>query len=63
MPDLSARPYLRGFLTLVVLGVLTWIEFQVSSQLIFLLLVIGIAKAAIILQYFMHISRLRSRTE
>jgi heme/copper-type cytochrome/quinol oxidase subunit 4 len=60
---MSDRPYLRGFITLLVLAVLTWIEFQVSSQLIWLLALIGIAKAAIILQYFMHIYRLRSKVQ
>jgi cytochrome c oxidase subunit IV len=62
MSDLSERPYLRGFITLVVLAALTWIEFQVNGMLIFVLALIGIVKAAIILQFFMHIYRLRGRS-
>ncbi len=61
MTDPSHRPsYLTGFLTLLVLAVLTWLEFQIDGQMILLLLVIGITKAALIVQMFMHISRLWS---
>lgn len=61
MADPSHRPgYLNGFLTLVVLALLTWIEFQIDGRLIGVLLAIGIAKAAVIVQMFMHITRLWS---
>ncbi len=53
-----ASAYWRGLLTIVALGGLTWIEFQLSGGPIFALLVIGLAKAALILQFFMHVSRL-----
>ncbi len=58
MNSSNRRAYLNGLLTLFALGALTWFEFQVDGELIGLLLVIGIAKAAIIAQVFMHISRL-----
>lgn len=51
------RLYLNGFLTLVVLGLLTWLEYHVDGELIGVLLLIGIAKAALIVQMYMHISR------
>lgn len=55
------RPsYLSGLLTLIGLAVLTWIEFQVNGELIALLVAIGIAKAAVIAYFFMHIARLWS---
>lgn len=54
------QSYLNGLLTLVVLGLLTWIEFQIDERLLGVLLAIGIAKAAVIVQMFMHISRLWS---
>lgn len=63
MSDPAHRPsYLTGLLTLAALAVLTWLELQIDGQQIFLLLAVGIAKAAIIVQMFMHISRLWSRT-
>lgn len=53
-----ASAYRRGLLTIAALGGLTWIEFQLRGGPILALLVIGLAKAALILQFFMHISRL-----
>jgi len=53
--------YWRGLLTIAALGGLTWIEFRLSGVLILPLLVIGLAKAALILQFFMHISRVLKR--
>lgn len=50
--------YWRGLLTIAALGGLTWVEFQLSGGPIPLLLVIGLAKAALLLQFFMHIPRL-----
>lgn len=63
MSDPAHTPsYRNGFLTLIALAVLTWLEFQIDSQLILLLLVVGLAKAAIIVQMFMHITRLWRRS-
>ena len=56
-----AHPYWRGLLTLAALGGLTWIEFGLSGGPFLPLLVIGLAKAALILQFFMHVSRLWTR--
>ncbi|HEY4666067.1 MAG TPA: hypothetical protein VIH26_02065 [Anaerolineales bacterium] len=53
-----ASAYRRGLLTIAALGGLTWVEFQLSGGPVLPLLVIGLAKAALILQFFMHISRL-----
>ncbi len=55
-----SRPsaYWRGLLTLAALGGLTWLEFQLSGGPILALLLIGLGKAALILHFFMHISRL-----
>lgn len=59
----KSTAYLRGFITLIVLAALTGGEFWVSSvthgSLVFLA-IIAVIKAAIILQYFMHISHLWS---
>lgn len=49
--------YWRGFLTILALGVLTWVEFQISGGPIWPLILIGLVKAALILQFFMHITR------
>jgi len=49
--------YWRGFLTILALGVLTWLEFQIRAGPIWPLILIGLAKAALILQFFMHITR------
>ena len=49
--------YWRGFLTILALGVLTWAEFQIRSGAIGPLILIGLVKAALILQFFMHIAR------
>jgi len=59
----KSTAYLRGLVTLIVLAALTAGEFWVSSvtngSLVFLS-IIALIKAAIILQYFMHISHLWS---
>lgn len=52
--------YLPGFLTLLALAALTWLEFQIDGRLIGLLVLVGLAKAGLILQVFMHLSRLWS---
>ena len=62
-PDSAAgrtSAYWRGLLTIAGLGGLTWIEFRLSGPIL-PLLVIGFAKAALILQVFMHISRVWQR--
>ncbi|MFQ5938110.1 MAG: cytochrome C oxidase subunit IV family protein [Acidiferrobacterales bacterium] len=56
-----SRGVLLGVLTLLILAVLTWGELQVSvatSGSIPILLLFSIAKAALIVYFFMHISRL-----
>ncbi len=53
----------RGLMTLIILALLTAGEFWISSathgSLVFLF-IIGLIKAGIILQYFMHVSSLWS---
>lgn len=61
--DRKSTEYLQGIITFVVLAALTAGEFWVSSVTngsVVFLLIIGVIKAAIILQYFMHISHLWS---
>ena len=52
--------YREGLFTFIGLAVLTGIEYAVSVWLgsLVLLLIIGLIKAALIVQYFMHVSRL-----
>ena len=60
----KAAAFRRGVTTFVLLAVLTALEFWVSSATggsAALLFVIGLAKAGLILQYFMHISSLWSQ--
>ena len=53
----------RGLVAIVVLAVLTVIEYFIAvgidgvSAVVTLLSIIGVAKAAIILHYFMHLSK------
>jgi heme/copper-type cytochrome/quinol oxidase subunit 4 len=59
----KSRDYLHGIITFVVLAALTAGEFWVSSVTngsVVFLLIIAVIKAAIILQYFMHISHVWS---
>jgi heme/copper-type cytochrome/quinol oxidase subunit 4 len=55
-----AAAYRLGIITLLVLAVLTIIEFVVSVTLesFVLLFILALVKAAIIVQNFMHITRL-----
>jgi heme/copper-type cytochrome/quinol oxidase subunit 4 len=55
-----AAAYRLGIITLLILAVLTIIEFVVSVTLgsFVLLLILALVKAAIIVQNFMHITRL-----
>jgi len=54
----------RGLVAIVVLAVLTAVEYAIAigiepmNVVVTLLAVIGIAKAVVILEYFMHLSRL-----
>ena len=54
----------RGLMAIVALGVLTAIEYAIAvgidstAVVVALLAVIGVVKALIILQYFMHVSKL-----
>lgn len=53
------RPsYLRGAATLAALAGLTWLELLIDGRQILTLLLVGAAKAGLILQIFMHFSRL-----
>lgn len=56
----KAAAYRLGVVTLLILGVLTIVEFVVAIYLgsTVLLLIIALIKAAVIVQNFMHISRL-----
>jgi heme/copper-type cytochrome/quinol oxidase subunit 4 len=52
--------YRRGAMTLVALAVLTGVEFWASAAIgsLVVMAILGLAKAGIILQYFMHLSSL-----
>jgi hypothetical protein len=58
--DRKAAAYRLGFITLIILAVLTAVEFWVSVSLgsAVLLFIIALIKTAFIVQNFMHISRL-----
>lgn len=60
MNEKKAAAYRLGLITLVVLAVLTIAEFFVSVYLgsLVLLFIIAVIKAAVIVQNFMHITRL-----
>ena len=56
-----SKGVLRGLLTLLALAVLTWGELQASTATggsISVLLLFSVVKAALIIYFFMHISRL-----
>ncbi len=60
MNDKKAAAYRLGWITLVILAVLTAVEFALSvyfGSLVFLFIV-AVIKAAVIVQNFMHITRL-----
>lgn len=57
----KAPPYFIGFAVLVVLAVLTGIEYILGTQddpMVALLVVIALVKAALIVNFYMHISKL-----
>ena len=60
MNDKKAAAYRLGFITLAILAVLTVIEFAVTIYLgsLVLLFIFAVIKAAVIVQNFMHITRL-----
>ncbi len=60
MSEKKAAAYRLGVITLVILAVLTIAEFFVSVYLgsLVLLFIIAVIKAAVIIQNFMHITRL-----
>jgi hypothetical protein len=60
MNDKKAAAYRLGLITLVILAVLTAVEYVVSIYLgsLVLLFIIAVIKAAVIIQNFMHITRL-----
>jgi len=61
MDNRMSRAVLRGLLTLLTLGVLTWGELQASIATggsIPILFLFSVVKAALIINFFMHISRL-----
>lgn len=60
MNDKKAAAYRLGWITILILGVLTIIEFVISIYLgsLVLLFIFGVVKAAVVIQNFMHITRL-----
>lgn len=60
MNDKKAAAYRLGYITLAILAVLTVIEFAVTIYLgsLVLLFIFAVIKAAVIVQNFMHITRL-----
>jgi hypothetical protein len=60
MNDKKAAAYRLGWITILILAVLTAVEFAVSIYLgsLVLLFIIVVIKAAVVVQNFMHITRL-----
>lgn len=60
MNDKRAAAYRLGLITLAILGLLTIVEYVVGVYLgsLVLLFIIAVVKAAVIVQNFMHITRL-----
>jgi hypothetical protein len=60
MNEKKAAAYRLGWITMLILAVLTAVEFAVSIYLgsLVLLFIIVVIKAAVIVQNFMHITRL-----
>lgn len=60
MNDNKAAAYRLGLITLIILAALTAVEYVVSIYLgsLVLLFIIAVIKAAVIIQNFMHITRL-----
>ncbi len=62
---MKASPYMRGWVVLVGLAALTAIEYgiAVTSAAVVPMLLVAMFKALLILEYFMHVSRLWSPSE
>lgn len=60
MSEKRAAAYRLGWITLLILAVLTIVEFYAAVALgsIVLLFIVALIKAAVIVQNFMHITRL-----
>lgn len=60
MNDKKAAAYRLGVITLVILAVLTIVEYFIAVYMgsLVLLFIIALVKAAVIVQNFMHIARL-----
>lgn len=60
MNEKKAAAYRLGVMTLLILGVLTIVEFvaAVYLQSLILLFIVALVKAVVIVQNFMHIARL-----
>lgn len=60
MDEKKAAAYRLGVITLLILGVLTIVEFVAAVYLesLVLLFIVALVKGAVIVQNFMHISRL-----
>lgn len=60
MNDRKAAAYRLGMVTLIILAVLTAVEYIVAVYMgsLILLFIIALVKAAVIIQNFMHIARL-----
>lgn len=60
MNDKKTAAYRLGLITLVILAVLTIVEFIIAVYMgaLVLLFIIALLKAAVIIQNFMHIARL-----
>ena len=60
MNDKKAAAYRLGLITLVILAVLTIVEFIIAVYMgaLVLLFIIALLKAAVIIQNFMHLARL-----
>ncbi len=64
MEDKKRAAFRRGVNTLIGLAVLTLVEFYVASwNSVTIMFVIAIAKAGLIMEYFMHFSNLWSESE
>lgn len=62
--DAKRRAFRRGVNTLIGLAVLTVVEFYVASwNSVALMFLIALAKAGLIMEYFMHFSSLWSEEE
>ena len=62
----KSPPYFNGVIVLIVLGILTAIEYFIGvgdSPSVAVLSVLALIKAAVIVNYYMHVSRMWSSEE